>query len=67
MEPGESVEETMIREVYEETGLTVYEYKLYAIYSGEAMKYTYPDGNEVVFVMFVFEAKVDGVVNKSAV
>ncbi|MCE5170797.1 NUDIX domain-containing protein [Paenibacillus profundus] len=59
MEPGEAIEETMIREIYEETGLFVEQHELYSIYSGERMQYTYPDGNEVVFVMFLFNAQVD--------
>ena len=59
MNAGESVEETMIREVNEETGLTVKSYELYAIYTGPRMKYKYPDGNEVVFVMFIFNVEAD--------
>ncbi|NOU93287.1 NUDIX domain-containing protein [Paenibacillus sp. LMG 31456] len=59
MEAGESVEETMKREVLEETGLTVIENELYTVYSGSRMKYRYPDGNEVVFVMFIFNAQAD--------
>lgn len=59
MEPGEAIEDTMIREIYEETGLVVERYELYSIYSGERMHYTYPDGNEVVFVMFLFNAAVN--------
>ncbi|MGZ9584466.1 NUDIX domain-containing protein [Paenibacillus marinisediminis] len=59
MEPGETIEETMLREVYEETGLNVSQYHLYSIYSGPRMQYQYPDGNEVVFVMFLFEAEAD--------
>lgn len=59
MEPGEAIEDTMIREIYEETGLVVEQYELYSIYSGERMHYTYPDGNEVVFVMFLFNAAVN--------
>lgn len=59
MEPGERIEETMIREVKEETGLDVISYELSSIYTGERMKYTYPDGNEVVFVMFLFNARVN--------
>ncbi|WP_410769506.1 NUDIX domain-containing protein [Fontibacillus sp. BL9] len=59
MNAGESVEETMIREVFEETGLEVTEYDLYTVYSGPRMKYRYPDGNEVVFVMFIFNVKAD--------
>lgn len=59
MDAGESIEETMIREVYEETGLKIKEYNLYTVYSGPRMKYRYPDGNEVVFVMFLFNATAD--------
>lgn len=33
MEPGESVTECMIREVWEETGLTPTQYRAYAVYS----------------------------------
>jgi mutator protein MutT len=57
MKPGETVEETMRREVLEETGLIAGECDLYAVYSGQRMQYKYPDGNEVVFVMFVFRAQ----------
>jgi ADP-ribose pyrophosphatase YjhB (NUDIX family) len=49
----------MRREILEETGLTVIHSKLYAVYSGPRMKYRYPDGNEVVFVMFIFNATVE--------
>ncbi len=59
MEPGESVEETMIREIREETGLEVIDYNLHSIYSGKRMEYRYPDGNEVVFVMFLFKANAE--------
>lgn len=59
MEPGETIEETMKREVLEETGLVVTDYELYSIYSGPRLQYQYPDGNKVVFVMFVFHASTD--------
>ncbi|MFW5436818.1 NUDIX domain-containing protein [Paenibacillus apiarius] len=59
MEPGEAIEETMTREIYEETGLFVEQHELYSIYSGERMQYTYADGNEVAIVMFLFNAKVN--------
>lgn len=59
MDACESIEETMIREIREETGLDVTQYELYTVYSGPRMKYRYPDGNEVVFVMFIFNAEAD--------
>lgn len=66
MDAGESIEETMIREVYEETGLEVKHYELYKVFTGPRMKYTYPDGNEVVFVMFIFnvEANLEGKISE---
>ncbi len=59
MEPGETVEETMLREVREETGLLVHSYRFLGVYSGPRMRYQYPDGNQVVFVMFLFESIVE--------
>ncbi|WP_237391721.1 NUDIX domain-containing protein [Paenibacillus dendrobii] len=59
MEPGELIEDTMMREVFEETGLEVTGFELYGVYSGPRMQYTYPDGNEVVFVMFIFHVEAD--------
>ncbi|MDO3411244.1 NUDIX domain-containing protein [Saccharibacillus sp. CPCC 101409] len=59
MEPGETIEQTMRREVLEETGLEVTDCSLLGIYTGPRMRYEYPDGGRVVFVMFIFEAKVD--------
>nr|WP_145403201.1 NUDIX domain-containing protein [Paenibacillus xylanexedens] len=66
MEAGEQIEETMIREVREETGLEVNAYELAAIYTGERMKYTYPDGNEVVFVMFLFHVTTTDLTGRMA-
>ncbi|WDF49119.1 NUDIX domain-containing protein [Paenibacillus sp. KACC 21273] len=59
MNAGETIEETMLREVKEETGLEVISSTLYAVYSGERLKYTYPGGDDVVFVMFIFDVVAD--------
>ncbi|WP_440117815.1 NUDIX hydrolase [Paenibacillus sp. QZ-Y1] len=57
MEPGESLEETAARELYEEAGLRAETYKLITVFSGEDMYYQYPHGDEVYNVMAVYEAE----------
>ena len=54
MEPGETTEETMRREVYEETGLTVTEYELLCVTSGRDVHCIYPNGDECYFVDIVY-------------
>jgi 8-oxo-dGTP pyrophosphatase MutT (NUDIX family) len=56
MEPGESLEEAAIRELYEETGLKANEVKLVTVLSGKDMYYRYPHGDEIYNVIAVFEA-----------
>ena len=55
MELGETIEETVYREVLEETGLTVKELKLFNIYSGKSQHHIYPNGDEVYFVNIMFK------------
>lgn len=54
MEPGETVEQCAMREVLEETGLILDEFRLFGIYSGEQQHHTYPNGDEVYCVNVVF-------------
>jgi 8-oxo-dGTP pyrophosphatase MutT (NUDIX family) len=56
MEPGESLEETARRELYEETGLKAKDIKLVTVLSGKDMYYRYPHGDEIYNVIAVFEA-----------
>ncbi len=61
MEAGESAEEACIREVWEETGLTVAVTRLIGVYSTPHRITIYNDGNRFQFVSFAFEARiVDG-------
>jgi ADP-ribose pyrophosphatase YjhB (NUDIX family) len=54
VELGETVEETAIREVFEETGLKVKNLKLLGIYSGEDTYCKYPNGDEVYWITIAF-------------
>jgi 8-oxo-dGTP pyrophosphatase MutT (NUDIX family) len=54
MEIGESFEETVKREVYEETNLVITELDLFGIYSGSKGFATYPNGDKVFSVQIIF-------------
>ena len=46
-ELGETVEETAMRELREETGLTAHSLELVGVFSGKELFYTYPNGDMV--------------------
>ena len=54
IELDERVEDAMIRELKEEIGLTVLEYKLLNIYSGPEHHNIYPNGDEVSCIDIVY-------------
>jgi 8-oxo-dGTP pyrophosphatase MutT (NUDIX family) len=60
MEAGESLAETCVREVWEETGLEVRILKLVGVYSSPNRIVTYPDGNQWQIISHNFEAEVIG-------
>ena len=60
MEAGESVAEACIREVWEETGLSVRVKRLVGVYSNPNQLVVYPDGNKVHIVVMSFEVEVTG-------
>ena len=60
VDPGETVEETCIREVYEETGLDVHVTKLIGVYSDPHRMVEYPDGNKAHVIALSFAAEIIG-------
>lgn len=60
MEAGESVEEAILREVFEETGLHVRVTRLVGVYSDPNQLVVYQDGNKVQIVALHFLAEIVG-------
>ena len=56
MEPGESLEETAARELFEETGLKAEGFELLDVLSGREMYFRYPNGDETYTVAAVCKA-----------
>jgi ADP-ribose pyrophosphatase YjhB (NUDIX family) len=60
MEAGESAVETCVREVMEETGLSVQVKRLIGVYTNPNRLIEYPDGNKIHLVALNFEVEVFG-------
>jgi 8-oxo-dGTP pyrophosphatase MutT (NUDIX family) len=58
MEPGESVQETIIREAWEETGLTIRVLRLVGVYSDPDWLVVYDEKTPVQIVALSFEAEI---------
>ncbi|QHT47931.1 NUDIX hydrolase [Bacillus sp. SB49] len=57
MEPGESLEETAARELFEETGLRAERVTFIDQLSGKEFYFKYPNGDEVYNVIGIYEAQ----------
>jgi 8-oxo-dGTP diphosphatase len=61
MEPGERLEQALVREVQEETGLEVEPVRLIGVYSDPTInQITYPNGDQIHIVSATFECRVLG-------
>ncbi len=60
LDPGETVTESVIREFWEETGLTVRVIRLVGIYSDPNRLLQYADGNQYHVISLHFEVAIDG-------
>ena len=60
MELGETIYETVIREIKEETNLDIKktDLKIFNIYSGEEQHHIYPNNDEAYFVNIIFETTI---------
>jgi 8-oxo-dGTP pyrophosphatase MutT (NUDIX family) len=60
IEPGEAPSVAVVREVLEETGLRVRAAKIAAVVGGSSCRVQYENGDEVEYVVTVFECEVIG-------
>ena len=58
IEPGETPEEAVVREVWEETGLKVQVKKQKGVFGGKEYRHTYPNGDQVEYIVVVFECEI---------
>lgn len=60
IEPGESPSDAIVREVFEETGLHVRPLRIAAVLGGSSCRVRYPNGDQVEYVVTVFDCEVTG-------
>ncbi|OCP37376.1 NUDIX domain-containing protein [Ensifer sp. LC163] len=58
IEPGETPQEAVTREVMEETGYTVSSTSILGVFGGHEFRYTYPNGHQVEYVVTLFKCQV---------
>ena len=60
IEPGESPEQAVRREVLEETGLVVFPGEILCVFGGRDFRYVYPNGDAVEYTVVLFRCAVTG-------
>lgn len=65
IDPGETPEAAVVREVFEETNLRVEPLKIAGVFGGKDFRYRYPNGDAVEYFIVVFECAVIGGTIKS--
>ena len=60
IEPGETPEQAVRREVLEETRLVVVPTRLIGVFGGEGFRYVYANGDEVEYTVVVYRCSVIG-------
>lgn len=60
IEPGETPQQAIAREVMEETGLEVIHSEVLAVFGGRDFRYTYPNGDEVEYLVVLFQCQTQG-------
>lgn len=59
IEPGETPREAIVREVLEETGYRVTVAGILDVFGGSDFRYTYPNGDEVEYVVILFRCRIE--------
>ncbi len=60
IELGEAPEEAVMREVMEETGFPVLIDRILGVFGGKDFRYTYPNGDQVEYVVTLFRCRIVG-------
>jgi ADP-ribose pyrophosphatase YjhB (NUDIX family) len=60
IEPGESPNEAIVREVKEETGLIITPNKILGVFGGEQFRYIYPNGDRVEYTVILMNCSIVG-------
>ncbi len=59
IEPGETPQQAIIREVREETGFEVSVQKIIDVFGGRDFRYVYPNGDRVEYVVTLFACRIE--------